>query len=184
MREAALPSFSRVTECPECGAPLKITNTPAHVIRQCSEDFAHYISENPVPPERKHLMLVTKPKSLLIHPADGAAEPVANDVMAAFVHTKKSEPDADADVMAGFVATKKESAAGSPVELSVELDGGEPSADDLETYADEYHERIALKVESGTPERDAQRETIAEMGDPRSWLAKRRETSEQMSEVE
>ena len=65
MREALKPAFSKVTECPQCGAPLKITNTSAHVVRKCSEDFAHYISETPVPPERKHLILVTQPDATL-----------------------------------------------------------------------------------------------------------------------
>ncbi len=63
MREASLPSFTKVTECPQCGAPLKVTNTPARVARECSEDWRHYIVETPVPLERKHMVLVTRPKA-------------------------------------------------------------------------------------------------------------------------
>jgi hypothetical protein len=63
VREASLPSFTKITECPECGAPLKITNTPARVARECSEDWRHYIVETPVPLERKHMVLVTRPKA-------------------------------------------------------------------------------------------------------------------------
>ncbi len=73
MREASLPSFTKITECPECGAPLKITNTPARVVRECSEDFAHYIVETPVPLERKHMVLVTRPKAS--EPAELTYEP-------------------------------------------------------------------------------------------------------------
>jgi hypothetical protein len=65
MKPSQKPAFSKVTECPQCGAPLKITNTSACVIRQCSEDYAHYISETPVPSARKHLILVTQPDTSL-----------------------------------------------------------------------------------------------------------------------
>ncbi len=70
MREASLRSFTKATECPECGAPLNVINTAARVVRQCSEDYAHYISETPVPPERKNLALVTKPKTVSAHGFD------------------------------------------------------------------------------------------------------------------
>ena len=70
MREASLPSFTKVTECPQCGAPLKVTNTPARVARECSEDWRHYLVETPVPPERKHMVLVTRPKAAVAVQAD------------------------------------------------------------------------------------------------------------------
>jgi hypothetical protein len=47
MRELFKPSFTKVTECPKCGAPLQFTNTPDWVVRSCSEDELHYIVQVP-----------------------------------------------------------------------------------------------------------------------------------------
>jgi hypothetical protein len=63
MKPSQKPAFTKVTECPECGASLKITNTLARVARECSEDWRHYLVTTPVPVERKHLILVTRPKA-------------------------------------------------------------------------------------------------------------------------
>ncbi len=126
MKPSHKPAFSKVTECPQCGAPLKITNTSACVIRQCSEDYAHYISETPVPPERKHLILVTRPDTSLDH-AERAGLP----------HSENASPDT------------------SPhVELTYESHDYEP--DIYEPDADELAERAAIcAVEYGI-EFDAQ----------------------------
>jgi len=49
--------FTKATECPQCGAPLKVENTPDWVIRTCSEDYAHFISQMPTPcARRKHVI--------------------------------------------------------------------------------------------------------------------------------
>ena len=47
MRELSKVAFTKVAECPKCGAPLQITNTPDWVVRSCSEDELHYIVQVP-----------------------------------------------------------------------------------------------------------------------------------------
>ncbi len=50
MRELFKKAFNKVVECPTCGAPLAIENTPTWVIRRCSEDERHYITSKPRSP--------------------------------------------------------------------------------------------------------------------------------------
>ncbi len=49
MREVEKKTFTKVTECPQCAAPLSVTNTPEWVIRTCAEDYAHYTAQTPRP---------------------------------------------------------------------------------------------------------------------------------------
>jgi len=53
MREVEKKAFTKVTECPQCAAPLSVTNTPEWVIRTCSEDYTHYTAQTPTPARRE-----------------------------------------------------------------------------------------------------------------------------------
>jgi hypothetical protein len=48
-------AFDKVTECPKCGAPLKVENTPEWVIWSCSEVSAHHVEQMPSPERRQRL---------------------------------------------------------------------------------------------------------------------------------
>jgi hypothetical protein len=49
MREVEKKAFTKVTECPQCAAPLSVTNTPEWVIRTCAEDYTHFTAQTPRP---------------------------------------------------------------------------------------------------------------------------------------
>lgn len=51
-------AFQKVVECPTCGAPLEIENTPSRVIQRCSEDARHYITSG----LRLHAAPVSEPR--------------------------------------------------------------------------------------------------------------------------
>jgi hypothetical protein len=53
MKEIVKRAFTKVTECPQCAAPLSVTNTPEWVIRTCSEDYTHYTAQTPTPARRE-----------------------------------------------------------------------------------------------------------------------------------
>ncbi len=47
MRELFKSAFTKVTECPTCGAPFETKNTAEWVIRRCSADAFHYTKQTP-----------------------------------------------------------------------------------------------------------------------------------------
>ncbi len=49
MKEIVKRAFTKVIECPQCAAPLSVTNTPEWVIRTCSEDYTHFTAQTPTP---------------------------------------------------------------------------------------------------------------------------------------
>jgi hypothetical protein len=55
MKEIVKRAFTKVTECPQCAAPLSVANTPEWVIRTCSEDYTHFTAQTPTPAQRKAL---------------------------------------------------------------------------------------------------------------------------------
>ncbi len=55
MRELFKSAFTKVTECPECGAPFTVENTAEWVIRRCSENAFHYTKQAPSPAQRRRI---------------------------------------------------------------------------------------------------------------------------------
>jgi hypothetical protein len=60
--------FERITECPECGASLKVENTPEWVIWSCSEVPVHHVAQSPSPEQhrrlREQLLIDTSPRQI------------------------------------------------------------------------------------------------------------------------